>query len=209
MSKQGNTIKCCVTQCADPLDQSYWNDRWKKNETGWDTGKASPAITDYMAQYFDKNAAILIPGCGNAYEAESLIAEGFGNITLIDIAPEAVEALKEKFDNKPQIKILCEDFFDHHGSYDLIIEQTFFCAIPPYRRNEYSKKMASLLNPDGKITGVLFDKQFGHPFPPFGGCPREYMPIFEPYFIINTMGKCYNSIPSRSNSEVFINLTKK
>lgn len=209
MSKEENNIKCCVTQCENPLDQSYWNDRWQKNETGWDTGQASPAITDYMAQYCDKNAAILIPGCGNAYEAEFLIAEGFTNITLIDIAPKAVEALKEKFANKPQINVLCEDFFNHQGSYDIIIEQTFFCAIPLNRRNEYSKKTASLLNPNGKITGVLFDKQFNHPFPPFGGCPCEYKPIFEPHFTIKTMSKCYNSIPSRANSEVFINLTKK
>ena len=126
MSQEENNIKCCVKQCENPLDQSYWNDRWQKNETGWDTGQASPAITDYMAQYRDKNAAILIPGCGNAYEAEFLIAEGFTNITLIDIAPKAVEALKEKFANKPQINVLCEDFFNHQGSYDIIIEQTFF-----------------------------------------------------------------------------------
>jgi 2-keto-3-deoxy-6-phosphogluconate aldolase len=66
-----------------------------KNETGWDLGKASPAITHYMTQYRDKKAAILIPGCGNAYETEFLIDHGFTNITLIDIAPKAVEALKK------------------------------------------------------------------------------------------------------------------
>lgn len=209
MSKEENDIACCVTQCENPLDQTYWNERWQKNETGWDLGKASPAITDYMTQYRDKKAAILIPGCGNAYETEFLIDHGFTNITLIDIAPKAVEALKEKFADKPQINVLCEDFFNHQGSYDLIIEQTFFCAIPPVRRKEYSGKTASLLNENGKIIGVLFDKQFNQPFPPFGGCPCEYKPIFEPYYTIKTMDKCYNSIPSRANSEVFINLIKK
>lgn len=209
MSKEENNIACCVTQCENPLDQNYWNERWQKNETGWDMGQASPAITEYMAQYHDKNAAILIPGCGNAYEAEFLIGNGFTNITLIDIAPKAVEALKEKFADKTQINVLCEDFFNHQGSYDLIIEQTFFCAIPPARRIEYSKKTASILNGNGKIIGVLFDKQFNQPFPPFGGCPCEYKPVFEPHYFIKTMDECYNSIPSRANSEVFINLIKK
>ncbi|EEI94325.1 thiopurine S-methyltransferase (TPMT) [Sphingobacterium spiritivorum ATCC 33300] len=209
MSKKEKDVQCCLTQCENPLDQNYWDERWLKNETGWDMGQASPAITKYMEQYPNKNAAILIPGCGNAYEAEYLLVKGFMNITLIDIAPKAVETLKEKFSGTPQVKVLCGDFFGHEGNYDLIIEQTFFCAIPPGRRKEYAEKTASLLNENGKIIGVLFDKQFNQSFPPFGGCPCEYKPIFEPHFTIKTMDGCYNSIPSRTKSEVFINLIKK
>lgn len=111
MSSEEKDIHCCVTQCENPLDQNYWDERWQKNETGWDIGQASPAIVEYMKQYPNKNANILIPGCGNAYEAEFLIASGFTNITLIDIAPKAVEALKAKFTDKAQVKVLCEDFF--------------------------------------------------------------------------------------------------
>ncbi len=209
MSKKEKDIQCCTTQCENPLGQSYWDERWQKNETGWDIGQASPAITEFMAQYLNKNANILIPGCGNAYEAEFLIANGFTNITLIDIAPKAVEALSEKFADKTQVRVLCEDFFQHKGSYDLIIEQTFFCAIPPFRRKEYAEKTASLLNENGKVIGVLFDKLFNQPFPPFGGCPYEYKPIFAPHFTIKTMEECYNSISPRAKAEVFINLIKK
>ncbi|MFN6038632.1 MAG: methyltransferase domain-containing protein, partial [Bacteroidota bacterium] len=126
-----NEIQCCVTHCDNPIDQKYWNERWEKSETGWDVGYASPAITEYLKQYSNKNAAILIPGCGNAYEAAFLVENGFTDITLIDIAPKAVEMLKKNFTNNPQVKIICEDFFLHEGKYDLIVEQTFFCAIPP------------------------------------------------------------------------------
>jgi SAM-dependent methyltransferase len=199
----------CITQCENPLDQSYWEMRWQKNETGWDIGYASPAITEYMQQYPTKNAAILIPGCGNAYEAEFLIDQGFTNITLIDISPKAVDQLKKKFEGKNQVKVLCEDFFTHEGKYDLIIEQTFFCAIPPFRRAEYFQKSAALLNENGKITGLMFDKQFNQPFPPFGGCPYEYKPLLNPFFEVKTMEKCNNSIPPRKDSEIFIILTKK
>jgi SAM-dependent methyltransferase len=209
MNKDEKELQCCITQCENQLDQNYWNERWQKNETGWDMGQASTAIVEYMAQFPNKNARILIPGCGNAYEAEFLVANGFTNITLIDIAPKAVEALQEKFAEIPQVTVLCEDFFNHKGCYELIIEQTFFCAIPPFRRKEYVEKTANLLNENGKIIGVLFDKQFNQPFPPFGGCPCEYKPIFEPHFTIKTMDECYNSIPSRANAEVFINLIKK
>src|SRR5690606_7045253 len=87
----------------------------KSKKTGWDIGYPSPAITKYMDGIADKNTAILIPGCGNAYEAEYLIQQGFTNITLIDIAPLAVENLKKKFEGQSAISILCEDFFEHKG----------------------------------------------------------------------------------------------
>ena len=204
-----NEIQCCVTHCDNPIDQKYWNARWEKSETGWDIGYASPAITEYLKQYSNKNAAILIPGCGNAYEAAFLVENGFTDITLIDIAPKAVEMLKKNFTNSPQVKIICEDFFLHEGKYDLIVEQTFFCAIPPSRRKEYANKAFDLLNDKGKIIGLLFDRNFEQQGPPFGGCPCEYKPIFEPYFRIKIMETCYNSIPARTNTEVFINLEKK
>lgn len=209
MSKKEKDTQCCVTHCENPLDQNFWDTRWQKGETGWDIGQPSPAIVEYMDQFPNKEVKILIPGCGNAHEAAYLIANGYTNITLLDIAPKAVESVKAKFAAYSQVKVLHEDFFKHKSHYDLIIEQTFFCAIPPLRRKEYVEKMASLLNKNGKIIGVLFDKQFDQDFPPFGGCPCEYKPIFEPYFSIKTMDECYNSIPPRAGSEVFIHLIRK
>lgn len=193
----------------NPLDQNFWNSLWEKSETGWDIGYASPAIAEYMKQYANKNAAILIPGCGNAYEAAYLLKEGFINITLIDFAPKAVSLLKEKFAHTTQVKILCEDFFQHRGKYDLIIEQTFFCANLPERRKEYAEKTASLLNDNGKLVGLLFNTDFDKPGPPFGGSYQEYKSIFNPFFIIKTMEPCTNSIAPRAGKELFIILVKK
>ncbi len=115
-------LKCCVTQCDLPLDEKYWDTRWENQETAWDVGYASPAITDYIDEIKDKNISILIPGCGNAYEAEYLLKNGFQNIALIDIAPKAVEILQSKFRNDPQIKVILGDFFEHKGEYDLMLE---------------------------------------------------------------------------------------
>lgn len=209
MPKKENHLRSCIAQGGTLIDQEYWDSKWRINQTGWDVGKATPAITNYMAQYENKNAAILIPGCGNAYEADYLVANGFINITVIDIAPNAVSKLKLKFAKQPRIKVLCGDFFEHQGNYDLIIEQTFFCAIPPNKRQDYAKKMASLLNENGKIIGLLFDKVFENQGPPFGGTACDYRTIFDRHFNIKTMESCYNSILPRANSEVFINLIKK
>ena len=190
-------------------EKDYWNNRWESKQTGWDVGYATAPISKYFSTYQNKKAAILIPGCGNAHEAAFLIDKGFTNITLIDIAPKAVHLLKEKFDSNHQIKILCEDFFDHQGKYDIIIEQTFFCAIPPSKRNDYVQKVASLLHPNGRLTGVLFNMEFEKQEPPFGGNAEAYQLLFSSYFNVSTLMPCYNSIAARAGSEIFINFTKK
>lgn len=194
---------------TNELDANFWNLRWETGRIGWDIGCASPPITEYMEHYENKNAAILIPGCGNAYEAEFLVEKGFANITLIDIAEEAVKQLKVKFKDATQVTILNEDFYLHQGKYDLIIEQTFFCAQVMQRREEFVKKIHSLLNDSGKLVGVLFGVDFGPEGPPFGGNETEYKKLFEPLFEINKLEPCYNSIKPRAGSEVFIELTKK
>lgn len=193
----------------DVLDAEFWDNLWKNDLTGWDMGEASPPITTYLEQYEDKAAAVLIPGCGNAHEAEWMIKNGFSNITLIDISGEAVARLKEKFKDASQIKILHEDFFEHKGQYDLIIEQTFFCTLPLRRRSEYALKISSLLKENGRLVGVLFDKEFEHEGPPFGGLKEDYQSIFEPVFNIQRLERCYNSIPPRAGGEAFINLKKQ
>jgi SAM-dependent methyltransferase len=190
------------------LDEYYWNLKWETNQTGWDIGYASPAIITYLSQYSDKNAKILIAGCGNAYEAIYLLAHNFTNITLIDIAPVAVKKLKEKFANNPEIEIICADFFKHQGQYDLLVEQTFFCAIRPDRRPDYVAQVLSLLKPRGRIIGLLFDYTFAVEGPPFGGDVDSYLALFRPFFRIKRMEKCYNSIRLRAGKEIFINLVK-
>lgn len=190
-------------------DKDFGNTRWENRETGWDIGYPSPGITAFIDEYHDKEAAILIPGCGNAYEAEYLVKKGFQNITLIDIAPKAVEQISERFSGMAQVKIICGDFFEHKGLYDLMIEQTFFCAISPNMRQQYAQKSASLLRPGGTLAGLLFNTVFEKEGPPFGGGIKEYLDLFSPYFEIKMMDECCNSIPPRAGNELIIELLKK
>jgi len=200
-------LKCCVTSCEKPLDQAYWDAQYKAKTTGWDLGTVSPPIQELIDTIEDKNSAILIPGGGNSYEAEYLLQQGFTNITVIDIAPTLIEVLQQKFVNQPHVKIILGDFFEHQGQYDWIIEQTFFCALPPTMRPKYVWKMHQLLAPKGKITGLLFNREFKEG-PPFGGNKLEYMNLFSGAFTIIKMEVCTNSVVPRANSELFIELEK-
>lgn len=201
--------KCCVVSCDLPLGKTYWDNQYKANTTGWDLGEVSPPLKAYIDQLTNKNLRILIPGCGNTYEADYLLQQGFCNITVIDIAPILVGRLKEKYQGNQNITIILGDFFEHIGEYDLILEQTFFCALNPAFRKNYVAKMHELLAPNGKLVGVLFDREFEQKGPPFGGSKDQYEPMFEKDFVFKTFEPCTNSFIKRKDTELFITLIKK
>ncbi|MFA6944987.1 MAG: methyltransferase domain-containing protein [Pedobacter sp.] len=207
--KNNQVKQSAETGQAPDLDENFWNDQYKANTMAWDLGQVSPPLKAYIDQLSDKDLRILIPGCGNAYEAEYLMEEGFTNVTVIDIAPELVERLKSKFRSNRNIRIILGDFFTHKGEYDLIIEQTFFCALDPELRKGYVEVMKSLLRSGGKIAGVLFNTYFEKQGPPFGGSAAEYRSLFENDFELKTYEPCYNSFPKRADSELFVVLVKK
>ena len=199
--------KCCVVTCDLPLDQNYWDNQYQANATGWDLGQVAPPIKTYIDTIKNKEAKILIPVCGNTYEAEYLLQLGFTNVTVIDIAPTLVENLKQKFANNKNITVILGDFFVHQGKYDFIIEQTFFCALPPTMRQKYVWKMHQLLSDFGKLVGLLFNREF-EVSPPFGGSLKEYEQLFSKAFAFNSISLAGNSIPARANSELFFEFQK-
>ncbi|NBR14899.1 MAG: methyltransferase domain-containing protein [Flavobacteriales bacterium] len=184
------------------LDAQFWQSRYENNQTGWDLGSASPPLVHYFNQLEDKNIKILIPGCGNAHEAEYLFNNGFQNVFVIDLAEAPLKNFKSKAPEFPENQLIQGDFFILEDTFDLIIEQTLFCAINPELRNEYIKKTSNLLTENGKFVGLLFDRMFDGG-PPFGGSKIEYLEYFKPNFESIYLESCYNSIAPRQGSEVF------
>lgn len=194
---------------TDSLDEIYWNGRYLDNTSAWDLGSISTPLKTYFDQLTNKNLKVLIPGAGNSYEAEYLVKNGFTNVFVCDFAAEPLKNLKQRC---PQIKsenLLHSDFFKlEESNFDLIAEQTFFCALNPSLRQNYFQKMYELLKPGGKLVGVLFNDTSFVNSPPFGGTKEEYKTYFENLFKINVYDTCYNSIAPRANRELFINLEK-
>lgn len=190
------------------LNECFWSSRYQNGFTGWDIGYPSPPLYQYLCQLHTKSLSILVPGAGNAYEIAEAWNLGFLNIHLLDISHLPIIKFLEKNRSFPKNQVFHQDFFEHQGSYDLILEQTFFCALDPRLRHKYVVKMHELLRPGGRLVGVLFDRIFNFEGPPFGGNQQEYQAYFESYFSLETFEPCYNSIPERAGSELFINLRK-
>lgn len=190
-------------------DAEYWDQLYHSGETNWDIGYASTPLKTYIDGLNDKSIRILIPGCGNAYEAAYLLEKGFFNVTLVDISAAVTSKVEHRLKGYgASAKIVTANFFDMEGRFDLILEQTFFCALPPALRQRYADKMFELLSNGGCLAGVLFNRSF-EGGPPYGGDEQEYRELFSPAFDIEIMEPCYNSIKPRMGTELFIQLRKK
>jgi len=196
-----------------PIDNfqiaDYWNKRYFDKQTNWDTKGITTPLKEYFDQLKNKHLKILIPGAGNAYEAEYLRLNGFQNVYVLDIAAIPLQNFRLRNPDFPAENIFQENFFAHIGSYDLIVEQTFFSSLNPSLRENYFQKMNSLLAENAKLVGLIFDCTFFENAPPYGGSKNEYLPLIEKYFKIHTFETAYNSIKPRKKRELFFILLPK
>ena len=191
-------------------DAAYWNSRYCDQNIPWDIGGIAPALKNKIDRHLpDKNIHILIPGAGSAHEAIYLHQAGFRNVWVCDWAEDAFGHLKANCPDFPTQHLLIGDFFQLDIKVDLIVEQTFFCAINPDQRPDYVKKAAELLKKNGVLFGLLFASEFERQGPPFGGTKEIYEAHFAPYFDIQTLEITTESIKPRLGNELFIELRKK
>tara|TARA_R110002050_G_scaffold84077_1_gene179626 strand:- start:1047 stop:1634 length:588 start_codon:yes stop_codon:yes gene_type:complete len=186
------------------LNKDFWEKKYQLGEMGWDIGHISTPLKKYIDQLKDKNLKILIPGAGNAYELLYLLEKGFTNVFVIDIAKQPLENIKNRISDFPRNQLLEGNFFDLElDNFDLILEQTFFCALDPSLRMEYVLKMKQLLKPNGKLAGLLFNFPLTESGPPFGGSLSEYKSLFQEHFQIKILETAHNSIKPRADKELF------
>lgn len=195
------------------FDAAYWQGRYATGRDAWDAHAATPPLRAYFDQFdVAPQPRILIPGAGRAYEAEYLRQLGFRQVFVVDLAPEPLQALAARVPDFPTEHLLQADFFELPTAepYDLIVEQTFFCALDPAMRPAYARQCAALLRPGGTLMGLLFDTDFGPvQEPPFGGSKAEYREYFAPYFEFRHFETATNSLRPRQGRELFICLKKK
>lgn len=191
------------------LTEQFWDESYKNNDIGWDLGEISPPLKTYFDQLTIKDLKILIPGGGNCYEAEYLHRQGFKNVYVVDLSKTALDNIKRRVPSFPSAHLIHMNFFDLDMTFDIIIEQTFFCAINPNLRPLYTIKTSELLYDHGKVVGLLFDAPLNADKPPFGGNKSEYMNHFHTRYTIKIMEQARNSHPSRTGKELFFKIIKK
>lgn len=185
-----------------------WNDRYAEGSTGWDLGEAPPVVRrvsqDVVEARRSQDSAtpprVLVPGCGRGHDAIGWAQAG-ATATGLDFAPLALEAARRLSERAGlPVSWVLGDVFDLPdalaGTFDVVWEQTCFCAIDPGQRRAYAESMTRALAPGGVLLG-LFWRHGREGGPPFNVTPEDVQTAFEGLMTLESVEEVPDSVPSR------------
>lgn len=189
-----------------------WQGHYESNDLGWDLGEVAPPFVKLWQEKKLPVGKVLVPGCGRGHEVVFLAQNGF-EVTAIDFSLGAVTYLENILqERKLKGRVLHQDFFSlddsHNGVYDIVLEQTFFCAIPPRQRPDYVLNVARILKPGATLVGLFYhtDKEGG---PPHNTTREDIEAHFSKQFEIQQLDKTSLSAEQRKDKEWLGILKKK
>jgi hypothetical protein len=180
----------------------FWNPRYESGRMPWDFGGVPAAVLEYLAAH-PGGGRVLIPGCGSGYELAAFSSAGF-DAFAIDFSPAAVGRAQQKVGPPLAHRVLLGDFFRHDfgGTFDLIYERTFLCALPPDLRAAYARRMAELVRPGGSLAGfIYFESTALDDGPPWGLEPGEVEKLLGENFTRTGDFAVSDSLPIFANKE--------
>lgn len=192
-------------------ESQWWTDVYKNEVTpGWDLKLPHPAFTDTFPRMKQPRSRVLILGAGEGHDASYFSQMGH-LVTAVDFSEEAIARAKNNYQSFP-INFMQGDAFHlprvYDKSFDLVVEHTFYCAIPPDRRNELVSTWNRCLVSGGLLMGVFFvtEKRGG---PPFGASEWEIRQRLQPDYHILFWGRWRQSPGGRQGKELFVLAQKK
>ena len=192
------------------LDQAYWDKRYESNNTPWTLNTISPAMKEFLRLHKpSKESKILIPGAGLSPDANFLYNNGYKNVFVLDLSRTSIDQFIITYPDFPTNQIIHENFFEHKNNYDLIFEQTFFCALPPTINPNYPAKVTELLKPSGLLFGLFFLGDITLGGPPYLQNQKFYSDLFSPLFKFIILELFNKSITPRKDKELFFIFEKK
>ncbi len=194
-----------TAQASSPLSAAAWEQRYKAGTPRWDLGQPAPAFQTLLAPVNGPRPGPAIAlGAGRGHDALLFADRGF-EVTAVDFAPSAIQALDEQARAANlSLRLLERDIFDLvpelARQFTYVIEHTCFCAIDPALRAQYVSLVAELLIPGGELLAVFFTHQRSGG-PPFGTTVAEVRRLFTPHFEVLSLAPVANSVPSRQGEE--------
>jgi len=172
------------------MDDTDWDEHYQRGELFWDKGAPSPPLKQYLERHPIRGRT-LVPGCGRGHEVAMAVEHGLDAIGL-DIAPTGITEARALY---PQIaeRFIIGNFFDPpaemRGAFDVVVEHTLLCALPPAMRDDYRRAIDLTLRHGGLLLGVWFINPAldpGEQGPPFGISVAELTALFrEGYEIVD------------------------
>lgn len=185
-----------------------WSKLWESGDfLPWDRGEPSPALVDLLNEKEDligqvttggRRKKALVPGCGRGYDVLLLASKGYDAVGL-EISDSAVNQCRKLWEqegsnyfkaspNHGSCEFVLGDFFkddwvssaaSSQGSFDLIYDYTFFCALPPEARPRWASRTSQLLSRSSEARLICLEFPTHKPpntgGPPFGLMPETYV----------------------------------
>jgi len=198
-----------VTEYDERAEANGWNDRYVEGRTGWDLGAAPPALLREIRAAMDRHTErgggrrlrVLVPGCGRGHDALAWARAG-AEVVGMDFARLAVKdatALAER-EGLPvryvEANVLELDAA-FVAAFDLVWEQTCFCAIPLESRRGYAIAMSEALDQEGELLG-LFWNHGNEGGPPFDVTPDHVLEAFAGVLEERDRYAVSDSVPART-----------
>lgn len=152
----------------DVNSPSKWEQDYQQGTAGWDMGTPTPVFVELLAEDRFSPGRMLVPGAGRGHDAREFARHGF-KVVAVDFARDAAQAMRAAMDEESAHEVLHQDFFEltpeRIGTFDYVLEYTYYCAIDPARRDEYADKVAELLKEGGVYIALAFplDEHVGGP----------------------------------------------
>ncbi|KAK1921131.1 S-adenosyl-L-methionine-dependent methyltransferase [Papiliotrema laurentii] len=139
-----------------------WEDRWQHGRTGWDQSGAHPALVDLLIGEsrgkveLPSSGKAVVPGCGRGYDVDLLAKTGLDALG-VDISPTGVAEAQRWLGTQPvspgegSRAVIVADYFawakSVQGDWDVLLDYTFLCALPPSLRGQWAATFALLARP--------------------------------------------------------------
>ena len=192
--------------------QKDWQQHYDEDDLGWDLGQVAPPFVNLFESKTIFPGKTLVPGCGRGHEVIFLAENGF-EVTAVDFSLGAINHLQPTIqERKLKCEILHMNFFEmdavHNEAFDMVIEQTFFCAISPEQRTSYVSTVARALKQGGMLAGLFYHTgEDGGP--PYNTTREDIVKHFSDSFEIRQLTKAEDSAEKRKNKEWLVILIKK
>ena len=163
----------------DPNSPAFWDERFERGFTPWDQAGVQAAFQVFATRH--PEAAVLIPGCGSAWEALWLARQG-RRVQAIDFSSAAVATARSQLGACANV-VDQADFFSWQPPFTpgWMYERAFLCALPKDRRADYAQRMAELLPAQTLLAGFFFLGATPKG-PPFGIERAELDALLNPHF---------------------------
>lgn len=197
---------------AGAMTAPDWEQRYREGRARWDLGGPAPALVRAIQERPAPPALrVLVPGAGFGHDALAWARAGH-RVTSVDVAPSAVEGLRRMAARAGLgVDARLADLFAlppaWGSAFDLVWEQTCFCAIPVERRLDYVRALAEALVPGGTYLGLFWNH--GQPGgPPFDIAWPDVRGLFLGRFAEERVLAVPDSVPGRSH-ETLVTLRRR